>query len=129
MRTREGGFTLLETLIAIGLFAMVVLVFLGSIHYSLALNTYSKDRLVALNDVKRVIEQVRLVADSYGVTGAGSVLNPTTPWSNFISNSLPNESVLLVISGVDPLVVTATISWNEKSRTQNLSMSTKVTRR
>ena len=127
--SREEGFSLIEALASVGLCALVIFVLVAVLNYSLYLNAYSKDRLIAMNDARRITEQVRTVADTNGLSGAGSVTSPTTPWSSLLSNKLPSESVQVTTSGSDPLTVTVRISWLEKNRTENFQFATKVTHR
>ena len=125
----EKGFSLVEAILTVGLCSIAMLMLIGAICYSLFLNAETKNRLVALNEARRVVEQVRRVADTYGLTGAGSVTSPNVPWNSYIQNILTNETVQVTTSGTDPLSVIVTIGWLEKARSQSLHLTTKVTNR
>ena len=129
MMTKSGGFTLIEALAVVGLSALLILALAGSLNYSLALNTYSKSRLIAMNDARRVAEEVRTIADSAGLSGTGSVTDSSIVWNNFLSGILPNESAQVVTSGSNPINATITVSWKEKNRNESLQFTTKVTKR
>ena len=126
---KTGGFTLIEALAVVGLSALLILALAGSLNYSLVLNTYSKSRLIAMNDARRVAEEVRTIADSAGLSGTGSVTDSSIVWNNFLSGILPNESAQVVTSGSNPINATITVSWKEKNRNESLQFTTKVTKR
>ena len=120
---KEAGFTLVEALATMGLCTLALLTLVGALHYTLNLNTYSKDRLIAMNDARRVAEQVRNAAD----VSLSSVA--TTSYTGFLSNALASESISVTASGTDPLTVTITINWVEKNRNESFQFVTKVTKR
>ena len=97
----EKGFSLVEAILTVGLCSIAMLMLIGAICYSLFLNAETKNRLVALNEARRVVEQVRHVADTYGLTGADSVTNPNVPWNSYIQNILTNETTNWLRSPTD----------------------------
>ena len=125
----ERGFTLVEVVATVGLTSLAMLALAGALHYALTLNTYSKDRLIAINDARRVSEQVRTTADTVGLTGTGSVSDANIQWQNWISNTLPNETVQVQSAGTDPLQVTVSVNWLEKARNETIRLVTLVTKR
>ncbi len=127
---KKGGFTLIEAVASIGLCSLTILAIVGALQYTVSMNTYSKNRLIAMNDARRVTEAIRTTADSVGLTGTGSVTGPNPPdWSTYLSSTLSGEAVQVTTSGTDPLDVTASVNWVEKGRTQTFKFVTKVTQR
>ncbi|PIQ86586.1 MAG: hypothetical protein COV74_04200 [Candidatus Omnitrophica bacterium CG11_big_fil_rev_8_21_14_0_20_45_26] len=122
-KNSKNGFTLIEAMLAVGLISLTMFTLIASFHYALAMNAVSRNRIVAMNDVRRVAEQLRIAADN-GLSGVASV-----QWNNYISHSLPNEAVQVSTAGSDPLTATIVLSWNEKGRTESMQIDTKVTAR
>ncbi len=123
------GITLVEILVTIVLATLAIFTFVGGIHSTVVTNLNSQQRLVALNDARCVVEAVRVTANANGLVGLGSVTSPTTPWSDYLSNLLPTETVQVITSGTDPLKVIITVGWTEKNRNESLSLTTQVTKR
>ena len=128
----KKGFTLVEVLMAIGIITLVILTFVSSMNYSILLNANVKERMIAMNDAVLVMEQIRTRANTYGLTGANSVTDSNVVWSTGLSNNLQSESVQVTFpNGTtgDPLTTKVTINWLDKTRAQNFSLTTKVTKR
>lgn len=130
-RTRCRGFSLFEVTTGIALFAIAMFGISASINQSLSMSTFSKNRIIAMNDSRRVLEEIRKTAEDPGIGGGLAGITGTTDWSPFLVGGLDNEAVVVTIpnAGADPLQVQVLISWDEKGKTSNYVTNTLVTKR
>ena len=132
MKINKKGFTLIEVMVAIGIFAFAVFGTLALIGQSMAFGKASNNQTVAVNEAKRVLENVRRVADTSGLATVAS-----TNFNETLSSSvLPSGTVVVtdlsgnaLVNNADPLPVRVTVSWTQKGQTINYSMDTMVTQR
>ncbi len=139
MKTSKKGLSLIEVLFAMGILG-IVLTFIG---YAFTQSAYqgasTKNKIGAMNDVKKMLEQVRTVADKNGLTGPNSVTDGTY-WTNagngwletqtFSNLSTPARTIIFPSgTGGNPLRVRATVTWQEKTGTRSYFMETLATKR
>jgi prepilin-type N-terminal cleavage/methylation domain-containing protein len=78
---KQGGYTLVETLVAISIFAVSILGILVALSQGLVDNGYAKKKVVAAYLAQEGIEYVRNLRDTYMIYGG----NPQTSWDTFKS--------------------------------------------
>ncbi|GEM_PF-6473863 len=131
-RFDKKGFTLIEVMVAIGIFAIALLGTLALMGDSMAFGKYSDNRTIAANQARRVLENVRRVADSSGLATVAS-----TNFNETLSNTILRSGTIAVtdLSGnaltnnADPLPVRVTVSWTQKGQTLTYILNTMVTQR
>ena len=124
----KRGFTLLETVMGMGLFATALFGILMVLVESLAFGKYAQDRTIAIHEARRVVEDIRRIADT---SGLASLVG-----ASWTSSELPSETISVtdfsnqaLQNNADPLSVRVNIGWNEKGRTNNYQVETLVTQR
>ncbi len=123
----EGGFTLLELMIAVAILIIGIIGILAVFAYCYGLNETSRNITQAANDGRAVFEAMR--DESAG--GISNVANTnwnlwakgTNPTASGKTNSmsltsLTQEDITTDISGSDPLQITLTVNWLERGGRQ-----------
>jgi len=141
---KRRGFTLIEVMVTMAIFATTMAAFAGSYATTTRLGESSRNLTQVMNDARIILEAMRDTAQSGGLKGVppippgvpgvtdlfppGVVLPATLP--GIAAWSLPNEviSVSYVNLG-DLLSVTLNISWIERGRARMTSVNTMLTRR
>lgn len=127
------GFTFMEILMSMLVFTISILALIGLYVTVAQLNESSRNLMQAVNDARAVLEAVREDSNS----GLNTVMAKNwTSWSatNGLT-SLRSEAVAVrwpgwpAISTSDPLPVTCTVSWEERTRNRSITVDTLVTRR
>ena len=126
--SKKKGFTLLEVMFGISLFAMALFPIMMVLAQSLTFGSYANNRAIAMNEARRVVEDIRRVADTSGLNAligkswSGTVLpSETISVTDLFNNLLQNNA--------DPLPIRATIVWTEKGKTTSYRVETMVTDR
>ena len=124
----KTGFTLIELMAGIALFSFALFPMMMLLSQSLTFGTFANNRAIAMNEARRVMEDVRRVADTNGLASLVGM-----SWSGIV---LPSESISVtdlsnnaLQNNADPLPVRVTISWSEKGKTTLYRIDTKVTQR
>jgi Tfp pilus assembly protein PilV len=138
----KRGFSILEVVVGIGLFAISLFGLLSLISHSLSMNELSESRVAAINDARRVVEAIRREVEINDINGVVLVTDTpiasSTPggWSTFLNAGLPNENVAVTLARpvVDPLALQVVVTWDEEgaggvARQSSYAVSTAVTRR
>lgn len=138
---KDAGFTLLELMIGAAILITAITVLLATYVATSSLIETSRNTTTALNDISRVIEQLRNNAS----TSFSSVTS--TDWTTWASqngsNTLTSEQVsvcfynsggVLLFCGVgatsaNPLEVRVTVNWTERNRARSEQVVTLVTNR
>ena len=119
---RYHGFTLLELMIGSAVLLVAILGLLSFYRSPFVLNEMARDTTVAVQDISKVMEQVR-------VTPFGSI--QTTNWDTWAQNNnaknLPSETFAVSYAGTDPLEFTVTVQWTRRGRTRDVRLSSRVT--
>ena len=126
------GFTLIEVMVAIGIFSIAIFGTLALIGQSMSFGKYTSNQTIAANEARRVFENVRRVADLNGLASVAS-----TNFNETLSNSTLQSGTITVtdLSGnaltnnADPLPVRVTVSWIQKGQTLTYILNTMVTQR
>lgn len=132
MKLKKRGFTLIELMAGMGLFTFALLGLLALMAQSLEFGQYSSNRMIAINEVRQVIEDIRRVADTSGLSTVASTnfnksLSDTVLKSGSIVVTDTSDNVL--VNSADPLPVRIKVTWSEKNRTVSYTVDTKVTGR
>lgn len=128
MNNWNSGFTMIETLTAVSLFAVALFGTLKFMNESLAFGKFSESSAIAMNDTRLVLEQIRSQADTNGLAGVTGFA-----WTGAaVSNLIENEAVLVTFpqgTGLDPLPVQVTVRWTDKGRAAQYTVDTLITQR
>ena len=135
---KNNAFTLLEVLISGTVLAVVLLGVLSGYVSCLNINDISRSTTIASEDARQVIEQMR----SFAVTSLTTITSQDwTAWAAANGlNTLDSEQITVTYVendpakdadadplNEDPLEVTVTVTWQDKSRARSLSLSSLVT--
>ncbi|MCM8813359.1 MAG: type II secretion system GspH family protein [Candidatus Omnitrophica bacterium] len=134
MAKKIQGFTLIELMISIGIFGIVFLALLSGYMSCLKINESSRGMMIATEDARRVIEQMRSLAV------ASLVSITAVNWTSWASanglTALPAEQIVVTYTDGDgtgnpldddPLQVTVRVNWNEAGRARALNLATRIT--
>lgn len=135
----QAGTTLMEVLLALAIFAIILVSVASAFNFGSAINAVAKNKILVANDARKIMEQVRTLTDLSGLTA----VTDADYWKNvsgdgwlqtatFSSSSL--DSIDMDVSfpegtDQDPLHVLVTITWSEKSGARTYELHNKVTRR
>ena len=137
------GATLVESVVAIGLAAVVVTAIVGSVVTSLASSTSAKSRTTATRYAEEGIESARLTRDSlswssfFGLVNSsvyhvGSDFKLTTSTDTNISSLYTRAISLANISNPpgsnDKVQVTVTVTWNDRGKTETVTLVSYLTK-
>ena len=132
---RRSGFTLIEVMISMLIFATAMVAFSTLYLTTARLNEASRNLTQAVNDGRVLMEAMRDRAQSVGVTGVGGV-TATYPQGTNLGQalgltSLVNETVTATYTNpnADPLPVTVQVNWQESGRNRSVALNTLLTRR
>ena len=133
MKNRRG-FTLIEVMVSMLIFATIVAAFAGFYATMARLNESSRNLTQAMNDVRIVLEAMRDTAQSGGLTGATGVTGVYPQGNNLAAalglDSLENETIQATYSGADPLQVTLQVDWDQGVYSRDpITIETLITRR
>ena len=119
---RRSGFTMLELMFGSVILLVVIVGLLSFYRSPFVLNELSRDTTIAVQDVSKVIEQMR-------VTPFGSI--QTTYWDTWAqgngAKNLPLEAIAVSYNGTDPLEFTVTAQWTRRERTRDIRLSSRLT--
>ena len=122
----QRGFTLLELMISVAIMAGAILSLVGLYFTFLVLIETNKNSTVAIYHAQAALEAIRNVDpfDSVGAAfPAGNVI------ASFNFTRLNNESIMVAYGAGDPLTVTVTVNWQERTRGMSESLTTLMTQR
>ena len=126
--SKKRGFTLLEVMCGISLFALALFPTLTVLAQSLTFGTYANNRAIAMNEARRVIENMRRIADTSGLDALiGLTWTGTSLTGEGISVSDLSNNAL--VNNTDPLPIRVTVTWTEKGKTTLYRVETMVTDR
>lgn len=132
---RAKGFSLIEVMFAMMIFAIASVFLMGFYVGTAGLNEQSRNLTQAMNDAKILMEEIRDTAQTGGLTGAGGVTGAFPAGQNLGPanglTSLRNEQVAVTYTNpaADPLPVTVQVTWDERGRQRTATLDTLVTRR
>ena len=125
---KKAGFTLLEVMFGIFIFVLALFPMMIILGQSLTFGTFSNNRTIAMNEARRVVEDIRRIADTNGLSALVGV-----SWTGAV---LPGEAISVtdllnsaLQNNADPLPVRVTIVWTEKTRSCSYRVETMVTDR
>ena len=128
---KQEGFTLMELMVGISLFALALFPVMTVLANSLAFGKFSENRVLAMNQTRRTIENIRRVSDASGLATVVS-----TNWNQNLSSVLTGGNLTVTdLSGnplqnnADPLPIRVGVTWTEKGKTAAYRIETKVTQR
>ena len=133
----KSGLSLMEVLFAIAILATVLLAVGNGFDKSATSSVSARNQILAMEDTKRILEQVRMVADSSGL----ATVKDQDYWSNVNGNGWLQTTTFSNLTGAthtivfpdgttqDPLHVRANVNWQEKNGTRSYSLDTLVTNR
>jgi Tfp pilus assembly protein PilW len=133
---KRRGFSVVEFEIGLGICVIALSGILGLVHQSLGMKNLSNDRVVAMDDTRRVMEQVRHEIERNGVPTTVA-LGATQDWSQHILNGpnnttrLTNETVTVLSQndGNDPLHVRVRINWEDQGKPAQFEVNSIMTQR
>ena len=128
---KKSGFTLVELMFALFILIISAISILLIFFSSAFLLESSRGTTTAVNDAKTVMEEIRRTAS----TSLAEVTDPDANWPGWAvengCNTLFNETIQVsfVDQDADPLDVTVTVSWQDRTRSRSLDLRQLVTRR
>ena len=135
MRRRMKGFSLMEVMFAMMVFAIATVSLMGFFASTARLNEQSRNLTQAMNDAKILMEGIRDTAQTSGLTGAAGVTGLFPAGENLGPDNdltgLRDEEVTVTYADetADPLAVTVQVTWDEWGRQRAATLDTWVTRR
>ncbi len=122
----------MEVMVAISVFAIALFGTMALMGQSMAFGKNANAQTIATNEAKRVLENVRRVADASGLavvasTNFNETLSSTTLQSGTIA--VTDLSGNTLTNNADPLPLRVTVSWAENGRTLTYNLDTMVTQR
>jgi type II secretion system protein I len=95
MRTKTGGFTLIETLVAVTILAVAIVAPMSLATQSLSAAYYARDQMIAFHLAQEAIETVRAVRDENILTSEADLLAGIPAGGTpFVVDSRDNEIVI-----------------------------------
>ncbi len=131
LKNPKKGFTLLELLIAAAILTGTVLGFLMFFYASLLLMETNRNTIVAINDAKAILEQIR-ETDPFNASNVSAAYPELTDLIALVgAQKLNNETIYVDYPGAvtDPLRIIVTVSWSEKTLSRSISLTTLMTQR
>ena len=104
----NSGFTLIETAIAIAIFAVVITSSLYAFNRCMSMLKSAKDMNIATSDIRSVCEQLRREVDL-----TGTIVSRSYALTNI---NLTEQVTIAADTTQIPIPVTATIAWQEESQ-------------
>ncbi len=127
----RAGFTILEIAISTAIIVIAVLAIIGLFLTYFVLIETSKNTTIAVSDAQAVLEAIR---NTEPFTAEGVVANypqgvNLAPIFNF--NKLNNEAIFVSYGSLsaDPLQITITINWRDRTRDRTENLMTLMTQR
>lgn len=128
-KSAPRGFTLIEVLITMIVFATAILSLMGVYGNLAALRETGRNINQAMADAGSVLEMIRENA------GSGLATVTATDWTTWAQNnsltSLSDEAVTVSYQDVaaDPLNVTVQVAWTERGRARSATLQSFITKR
>ena len=131
----------MEVIAAMAIMGLLMMALGNGFSQSFHTNTHSRNYVNAMDDAKKIIEQIRYVAETSGLSGSDSVTdanywsnNSNSGWLQTASFSdLPSASRTIEFpSGTsgDPIQVKVNVQWNEgRGSVKRYVLETLVTKR
>jgi len=119
-KAKNKAFTLLELLMALGILVIAILAVLSCFINCLFLNESNNNLVIAANDAQYVLEKIKALPYD-------SIAGYTPP----VFNHLNNEAVSLSDNhavGLNLWEVAVDVSWAERQRSRNFTLSTRIVR-
>ncbi|MDP8296921.1 MAG: prepilin-type N-terminal cleavage/methylation domain-containing protein [Candidatus Orphnella occulta] len=104
----NSGFTLIETVIAIAIFAVIITSSLYAFNRCMSMLKSAKDMNIATSDIRSVCEQLRREVDL-----TGTIVSRSYALTNI---NLTEQVTIAADTTQIPIPVTATIAWQEESQ-------------
>ena len=131
-KQNRKGFSLIEVMFAISIFAFALFGTLALIGQSIAFGKFTNSQTIATNEARRVLENVRRIADTSGLATVAS-----TNFSETLNSSVLQDGTVTVtdlsgnslVNNADPLPVRVKVSWTQKGQTLAYNLDTMVTQR
>jgi len=104
----NSGFTLIETVIAIAIFAVIITSSLYAFNRCMSMLKSAKDMNIATSDIRSVCEQLRREVDL-----TGTIVSRSYALANI---NLTEQVTITADTTQIPIPVIATITWQEESQ-------------
>lgn len=130
-KNTKNGFTLLELLIAAAILTGTVLGFLMFFYASLLLMETNRNTIVAVNDAKAILEQIR-ETDPFSAANVAATYPASTDLIALVGPQKLNGETIYVAypsGSSDPLRIVVTVNWSEKTLSRSVSLTTLMTQR
>lgn len=130
-RSKEGGFTLIELMIALLVLTLVIVGYVGANITAQRNSEEMHERTLAIQDANSAIEQMRDASKTGTFPGNVVTLYPQNSQITGFNN-LTNEQVTVnyANSTANPLDVTVTVAWLSYTQRQNTeAVQTYITQR
>lgn len=127
IKEKKGGFTIVETLVAVSIFSMSLLGIMSVLGSGVANTNYAKQKIAAIYLAQEGIEYIRNMRD----TNVLYAVDAETGWSNFLAApkacpSVPSGFTCTISTAlVNPneVKINASVSWTQGSGTHSIIFS------
>lgn len=134
---KGGGFTLVETLVAISIFSLSILGLLTVLSQGIADTGYAKKKMMAAYLAQEGIEYMRNKRDTYVLYDLAGTQNgwntfksvpldsitPPAPADSSFTRTIQRNTVPVLNPGSDEVKITATVSWAQGSGNYSITFS------
>lgn len=130
-RNRQGGFTLIELMIALFVTTLAIMGYIGANSVIQKNSDSSYEQTVATQDAHRVIELMRNTAQTGTFPGNVTTAYPNGGTVGGFTN-LTNEQITsaYISTTANPLDITVTVTWlSTTGRTMSIALRTLITQR
>lgn len=118
----KKGASFAEIMLAVGILGIAIVALMALYSNCVFLSARAERMTVAITHAQYVLEHLR--NSTIAEIEAGD-------WSTWAANqgldTLSNEVITVTDAGTDPLSVTVAVSWQDRSGTQSISFTTKIT--
>ncbi len=126
---KGGGFTLVETLVAVSIFSLSILGLMSILASGVSNTNYAKQKMTASYLAQEGIEHARNIRDTHVLYDASSGWDNFKNDSNVTSYPSPSDysnftrAITLTTINTDEVKITSTVSWVQGSGSFNIIFS------
>jgi prepilin-type N-terminal cleavage/methylation domain-containing protein len=120
MKSLNRGFSLMELMIAVAILLVAILGLLAAFINCILLNESNNNLGVAASDAQYVLEQIK------GLAYSGIATYTAPAFTNLTGETITLTRLILARPKGDLTEVTVKVSWTERQRNRDVSVSTRI---